>query len=577
MNTNDTTSARFLSPARLQSFMDRSVAKSDEQCRAGNLPRVAIYTRVSTDRQEEEGTSLDTQEDRARAHCEARGYAVAGVYRETYSGFELRRPQLDRLREAVRARTVDVVVCYVVDRLSRNQAHTAILLQEMDDAGVRYEFVAETFEATAVGKFILSAKAFAAEIEREKIIERTQRGRRARVEAGKLSGFGPAPYGYQWNADRSGLDINPATAPIARRIFARLMTGASLHGIAGELTRDHIPPPGKSPIWRPPTIRAILRNPVYAGRAQAYRWESTKRNGKITTRERPEAERIILPSGTAPALVTEEVWQAAQAVLAFNCANRRREPMRPEAYLLRLGYVVCGYCGSPLAVGGTGGRLLYRCSRSKCSPWACQFRGSISAVKLDADVWRRVERTLRNPELIAAQLEALDRRPDPSEHELSAIMAALASVDRQQANLINSLALVSGGAAELIAGKLNALDHQRRQLEEERERVEIIARRHQEARDRARDLVAYCRRVAAKLKRATYPQKRLALAALGVRVTVYDKTVKPCRYRVEAEIPLDSGDLGDSSDDALDDALLVRSGRACGPCRGSRAARAGRW
>ena len=90
--------------------------------------RVAIYVRVSTDRQEEEGTSLGSQEERARAYCQSLGYIVSAVYRETYSGFELHRPELNQLREAIRSGSADVVVAYAVDRLSRNQAHLAILI-----------------------------------------------------------------------------------------------------------------------------------------------------------------------------------------------------------------------------------------------------------------------------------------------------------------------------------------------------------------------------------------------------------------------------------------------------------------
>ncbi len=72
------------------------------------------------------------------------------------------------------------MICYAVDRLSRNQAHIYIVVEEFDRAGTRLEFVTEDFEDSAVGKFLLSAKGFAAEIEREKILERSIRGKRAR-------------------------------------------------------------------------------------------------------------------------------------------------------------------------------------------------------------------------------------------------------------------------------------------------------------------------------------------------------------------------------------------------------------
>ena len=92
--------------------------------------RAAIYVRVSSHAQEEEGTSLGTQEARCRAHAEQHRYCVAEacIYREVHTGTELwERPQLTRLREAIRRREVDIVVVYAIDRLSRDPVHLAVV------------------------------------------------------------------------------------------------------------------------------------------------------------------------------------------------------------------------------------------------------------------------------------------------------------------------------------------------------------------------------------------------------------------------------------------------------------------
>jgi site-specific DNA recombinase len=86
------------------------------------VKRAALYPRVSSRGQEEEGTSLGTQEQRCREYAAARGYVVdeEHVYREVHTGTELwERPQLAKMREAVRRREVDVVVAFAIDRLSR--------------------------------------------------------------------------------------------------------------------------------------------------------------------------------------------------------------------------------------------------------------------------------------------------------------------------------------------------------------------------------------------------------------------------------------------------------------------------
>ena len=111
--------------------------------------RAAIYVRVSTGQQEEEGSSLETQEERCRAFATERGYDLdeEHVYREVHTGVELwERPELTALREAVRRRDVDVVVAYAIDRLSRDPVHLGVVLSEAEHAGVEVEFVTEPLD-----------------------------------------------------------------------------------------------------------------------------------------------------------------------------------------------------------------------------------------------------------------------------------------------------------------------------------------------------------------------------------------------------------------------------------------------
>src|SRR5438067_12368053 len=100
--------------------------KAPQTAPAAATVRAAIYVRVSSPGQEQDGTSLETQEERCRRYAAEHGLAVdvAHVFRDVYSGAVLHeRPQLRELRRAARARAFDVVISYAVDRLSRNQAH----------------------------------------------------------------------------------------------------------------------------------------------------------------------------------------------------------------------------------------------------------------------------------------------------------------------------------------------------------------------------------------------------------------------------------------------------------------------
>ncbi len=242
--------------------------------------RVAIYCRVSTTGQED-NSSLETQEALCRAYAAERGWAVVTVYREVHTGAELfERPQLSMLREAVRLRTVDVVVSIAIDRLTREQDHLGFLVSEIEYAGACVEIVTEPFEHTPEGKLVQSAKAFSAAIERLKFMERSQRGRRARVERGCLIAGCRPLYGYRWIDEiddatreiirrKARLEFDPETGRVVTRIFRDIFAGHSLRSITLALTTEGIPTPTGKDRWSASTINWILTNPTYTGTVAA--------------------------------------------------------------------------------------------------------------------------------------------------------------------------------------------------------------------------------------------------------------------------------------------------------------------
>jgi site-specific DNA recombinase len=526
------------------------------QSQSSGPERAALYPRVSTAGQEEDGTSLTTQEQAMRRYAAEHGYAVdeAHVYPEVFSGAKLReRPQLARLREAVRRREVDVVLCYALDRLSRDQAHTAILVDEFEHHGCRLELVTETFEDTATGRFIRSAKAFAAEIEREKIVERTVRGRRARVEAGKLLPGCRPRYGYRFTEGKAAYEEDVVTGAVMRRIWRLAVRGTPVRAIAAELTRDGIKTPSGLAVWSHTTVRQLLHDPIYTGDATAWRWAKDRESasGKRIVRQRDPAEHVALPEGTVPALVSEADFKAVQVRLQLNQLQASRNNRAPHETLLRGGYVHCGRCGYAMQVRrqvtgrGRAPALVYCCPRrAQGDTKRCGF--NIRATILDDAVWSRVARLLREPELIAAELERM-RSADPTAVDLAATERALTRVARQQRNLVEQLANVSGAVAELVTQKLAALEGQRQQLEREREDVLGQRAAWEAAQARFDEVEAWCATVAGNLPALTYDERRRALDALNVRVKLWPTGHAP-RYEVKASVRLDSAAAIASSD-----------------------------
>ena len=516
--------------------------------------RAAIYVRVSKPQQarsrdrgqpaerDRQETSPDTQEAACRKYAAEHGDAVdeACVYREVHTRVELwERDVLTRLRQAIRQRLIDVVIVHAIDRLSGDPVHLAVILSEAEYAGVAVEFVTEPLDESPEGQLIRFVRGYAAKVEHAKTRERTQRGIAARVRAGKPLPGARVLYGYCWNADRSGYQPDPVTAAVVRRIFADALAGRTLRAIARGLTDEGIPTPTGKRAWGYTSVVKVLKHPSYVGRGVALRYRSVRIKGRgWRAHVRPDEEQVPLPDGTIPALVAPEVFDAVQERVKRNQTRSVRNNRDPERALLRGGYVRCGYCGHTMPmVRLNNGKYIYRCAiGGSGEPVKCKYHGIMTHV-LDAAVWDKVEAILTRPEIVAAELERM-LADDPTEADLDAVDRALVSVTRQQRNLVDQLANVSGAVAELVTQKLAGLEAQRQQLQGEREA--ILGRRQSwiAARGQLADLERWCRGVAANLRSLTYQQKRDALDALNVRVRLYRQDA-PDRFVIEAGIPLD--------------------------------------
>ena len=129
--------------------------------------RCAIYTRVSTEQGlDQDFNSLDAQYEAASAYIKSQAHAGWTLIRSRYddggySGGSTDRPDLQRLLEDIRARKIDVIVVYKVDRLTRSLADFAKLVELFDSHGV--SFVSVTHKLLADIVLTLSFRAIRSE------------------------------------------------------------------------------------------------------------------------------------------------------------------------------------------------------------------------------------------------------------------------------------------------------------------------------------------------------------------------------------------------------------------------------
>jgi site-specific DNA recombinase len=196
--------------------------------------KAAIYIRVSTDAQREEGYSIDAQKEMLAAHCVSKGLKDYDFYIDGgFSGSNLDRPELQRLMNDVKNGAIETVIVYKLDRLSRSQKDTLYLIEDVfNPYGVDFISTQESMDtSTPLGRLMLGILSAFAQLERENIRERTRMGMRERVKAGFWPGGGRIPFGYDYDKEQ-GILVPNKDADTVRKIYDLYLDGHSTGKIA---------------------------------------------------------------------------------------------------------------------------------------------------------------------------------------------------------------------------------------------------------------------------------------------------------------------------------------------------------
>lgn len=280
-----------------------------------------LYIRVSTTEQAKEGYSVEEQENRLRKYCEAMGIKIHKVYIDPgFSGASLNRPGIQAVISDVQSRVVKKVIVWKLDRLSRSQKDTLIMLEDIFlSNGCDFVSMLESFDtSTPFGRAIVGILAAFAQLERENIKERTAMGRAARIAKGHYSGS-HAPLGYSFAPGCNDLIVNEYESAIVQDIYVRFLSGESLKHISECMLAKF---GGAVRKWNSTMIRRILSNQIYIGRV---------RHSDETF------------EGLHDPIVSETEFFMASSILEHN-REIKKQCARSESLLTGLLY--CGDCGA---------------------------------------------------------------------------------------------------------------------------------------------------------------------------------------------------------------------------------------
>jgi DNA invertase Pin-like site-specific DNA recombinase len=349
--------------------------------------RCAVYTRKSTEHNLDLAfTSLDAQREACEAYIRSQAGEGWRLVPEHYddgglSGASLDRAALQALLAEVRARRIDVVVVYKVDRLTRSLADFAKLIEIFDAHATCFVSVTQSFNTTtSIGRLTLNILLSFAQFEREVIGERV----RDKIAASKRKGIwvgGPVPLGYA-ATDKKVLVV-PAEAETVCAIFTRYLELGSVRALAEDLehrglrTKQRKLKDGRivgGVAFGVGGLAHLLRNRFYIGEV-VYRGETF----------RGDHEPILDPT----------LFAAVQARLAAQAVERRCRIRGLRSLLTGRLFDEEGHRMSPTHTNKKGVRYSYYVSAAVLRKHAPGPIGRVPAPELEAVVVDTIRRHLQ--------------------------------------------------------------------------------------------------------------------------------------------------------------------------------------
>lgn len=396
--------------------------------------RAAIYARISRD-VEGQGLGVERQLTACRRLAGERGWRVSQEYVDNdisaYSGKQ--RPAYLQMLEDIRAGTVDGVIAYHQDRLTRQPIELEGFAQVCTTAGLDTVItVTSDFEiANDDHMFMLRMLgAIAAK-------ESARKGRRIRDKHAQLAVSGMPnggyhrPFGYE--PDR--MTVNEAEATVLRQVVDRYLAGEALMSLVGWLQDEGVTTTAGNP-WRTSALRTLMLSARIAG-LREHRGE-------------------VVGQAAWPAIITLEQRTRLLAAVERRRITNRRTPRR---YLLS-GMLRCGGCGQTLYSAAREQTRRYVCSSSPDHGRGCG-KVTVTAERVEDLIARAVLMRLDSPDLAAAmagQAAADDRQ--------AGLVAEREAVQAQLDDLTDAFAQRLIKMPEWLRAK-EPLDAQRGRLEQQ--------------------------------------------------------------------------------------------------------------
>ena len=312
--------------------------------------RVAIYCRVSTIEQAEEGYSIDEQNIKIREYCEREGHEIYNLYEDRgISGKNItNRPGIKQLLDDATKDKFDLVIVWKLNRISRKLLDILNIVELLNKYNIAFRSLTESFETeTPSGKLQLNIMGAIGEFERETIAENVKLGLTARARDGRwcggiVLGYDLVEIPNEGKKRRNTiLKINEAEANTVRRIFDLYSQGYGYKAVVNRVNNEGHKSK-KNRAFAVSTIKEILQNPVYIGKIRynvRQDW-SKKRRNNINANP-------ILSDGIHEPIIDMETWNKVQVILKER--SKKHNKIYDSEFPLT-GILRCPVCGAGMTI-----------------------------------------------------------------------------------------------------------------------------------------------------------------------------------------------------------------------------------
>lgn len=445
---------------------------------SGTQKRVAIYARVSTIEQAEEGYSIDEQVKLLSDLSEREGYNIHKEYVDRgKSGKNIKgRPALQQLLQDAANKEFDMLFVWKVNRLSRKTKDLLNIVEALEGKNIVFRSYTERYETeTPAGKMQFRMLAVIAEFERDNIAQNVKMGMLARAREGSWNGGQVLGYDVvnvpQENRKRknSQLVINPKEAQTVRKIFELYTQGNGYKAITSQLNKEgHLTK--KKKYFSINSIRTILTNPLYAGyiRYNVRRDWNEKRRNNINPHP-------IIEKGQHEALISMEVWEKTKIIME----SRGGKPNRVHSGEFPLtGIMRCPVCNAGMVIGRTTNKLKDGTKRVLeyyvCGAWknkgtaVCRSNG-VRTDYADTFVFEKISSIASSEALLKQIVDRINNKKEedfsPAVEEYQALKQTLEGIENRKARILGLYEESIINKTDL-ANRLAELTEKKKQLEE---------------------------------------------------------------------------------------------------------------